>query len=193
MTRRVVDETKTVRRKTKAATIKSLGRASAYIRGIARRSISTRKSKKPSQPGKPPRSPTGRLKNAIFFDVDKTKTEAVIGPTLSVVGRIGQTHEFGGEEPPKERRRRKGQFRLEAGGHGPIRVARQKIEGVAKLVSAAQVRRSRELAASLELPPSVTGEPSTKPRKYPARPFMGPALTRSRDRLPTFWKNTLKR
>ena len=192
--KRVHDDSKKVVQRTKAATIKSLGRAAAYIRGIARRSISSRKAKnpKPSLPGKPPKSPTGRLKNAIFFNVDNQAGSAVIGPTLSVVGRIGQTHEFGGTEPPKNRRGRRGRFDLRIGGYGPLRVARRKIAGVGRLATEAQVMRARDIAAALDLPPSVTGAPTDRQRVYPARPFMGPALTRSRERLPDFWKNIVR-
>lgn len=190
---KVVDESKKVVRAARAATITSLGRAAAYIRGIARRSISTRKSKKPSEPGKPPKSPTGKLKNAIFFAVDRQAEEALIGPTLSVIGRIGQTHEFGGEEPPKRRRGRRARFDLRVGGYGPMRAARGRVEGVARLATTAQLMRAREIIAELELPPSETGEETSTPRKYPPRPFMGPALTRSRERLPDFWKNSIKR
>lgn len=191
--KRVHDETSNVVRKTKAATITSLGRGAAYIRGIARRSISSRKLKnpKPSLPGKPPRSPTGRLKNAIFFNVDHQDGNAVIGPTLSVVGRIGNTHEFGGTEPPKKRASGRGRFNLRVGGYGPLRVARGKVAGVGRLATEAQRMRAQEIVDTLELPPSVSGAASDKPRVYPARPFMGPALTRSRERLPDFWKNTI--
>lgn len=192
MAPRVKDETQRVRRRLAAATITSLGRASAYIRGIARRSIRKVKSGKPSDPGKPPRSPTGRLKDAIFFAVDKPRGEAVIGPTLSVVGRIGRTHEFGGQEPPKQSAGRRGTFNLRRGGHGPLRARRGRVVGVGRLATDAQVARAEAIAARLKLPPSQTGARTTRPRKYPARPFMGPALARSRDRLPNFWKNALR-
>jgi len=159
---RVKDETHKVRRSAKAATITSLGRASAYIRGIARRSISSRKAKnyKPAKPGKPPKSPTGRLKNAIYFAVDKAKTEALIGPTLSVVGRIGSTHEFGGREPPKQSKSRRGRFDLRIGGHGPIRAYRKKIVAVGRLATRGQLARANEIVAGLGLPRSVTGAKS---------------------------------
>lgn len=209
----VVDESRNVVRAVKAATITSLGRAAAYIRGIARRSISSRKKAPPSLPGKPPRSPTGRLKDAIVFSVDRPAGAAVIGPTLSVLGRIGHTHEFGGTEPPKGGRPRGAPFAIRLGGHGPLRVttvrsgrtaggrfvrageggvAKQKL-GVGRLATQAQVQRAERIAGELNLPPSQTGVPIRKARVYPSRPFMGPALALSRERLPSFWSNVLKR
>ena len=53
-----------------------LYRAAGYVRTIARRSI--RKAKGKSQPGQPPKSHVGRLKQSIRFAVEATK--AVIGP-----------------------------------------------------------------------------------------------------------------
>lgn len=195
---RVTDETKTVVKRTKAATITSIGRAAAYVWGIARRSISKRKTSKPSEPGKPPRSPTGRLKASIAFNVDREAGEAVIGPARAAIALIGHTHEFGGKESPKRGRARGGLWRgLHVGGIGPVRNAApagaKKPQLVfAPLTSLAQVQRAKALIAELELPPSVTGAPSTNDRDYPPRPFMGPALRRSRDRLPAFWRNTVR-
>lgn len=207
---KVIDETKKVAQRMKAATITSLGRASAYIRGIARRSISTRKKGEPNPPGRPPRSPTKRLKDAIVFSVDKPAGEAVIGPTLTVIGRIGSTHEFGGTEPPKRRSSRaRGAFDIRVGGFGPIRVApgpapsRRRNRNnttrstkrviVGRLKTARQVQRAQRIIAEAQIPPSQSGLPEVKSRTYPARPFMGPALERSRERIPNFWKNVLKR
>lgn len=193
---RVVDESARVVAKTKAATITSLGRAAAYVRGIARKSISKRKTGKPSEPGKPPRSPTGRLHGSIAFNVDKAAGVAVIGPARAAIALIGNTHEFGGKEPPRQARARgKLWAELRVGGRGPIRYVRRRGKPqmtFAPLVSLAQVQRAKGIVAQLELPPSQTGAPTTNDRVYPPRPFMGPALRRSRDRLPAFWRNTVR-
>lgn len=175
-----------VRRATKAGTITSLGRAGAYIRGIARRSIKV--AKDAASPGRPPHSRKGRLKKAIFFSVERERQGVVVGPTASDVGRIGQTHEFGGTEPPKKKGR-KANFRLEVGGHGPIKVEAGK-PVVARLTSEAQVARAGEIAASL--PPSMGGPEGKRPRRYPPRPFMRPALEVSKARLPKFWANSVR-
>lgn len=176
-----------VLKKTKAASITSLGRAGAYIRGIARKSIKV--SEKPSAPGKPPHTRKGRLKNAILFSVEKVQQTVVVGPGATDVGRVGHTHEFGGSEPPKKRKSRKAGWKLEVGGHGPIATAGGK-PVVVKLKTDRQVARAKDVAQSL--PPSQGGPDTRKARKYPARPFMGPALEISRVRLPRLWSNIVK-
>lgn len=190
MTSRVVDETKRVIKAARTGTIKSLGRAGAYIRGIARRSIGKGRGK-PSAPGKPPYSRTGRLKDSILYSVDKAAGTVVIGPTKSGIGRIGQTHEFGGTEPRK-RGRRRGQFDLRIGGHGPVRARRGKVVGVGKLRTQAQVERAQSIVKQLNLPQSASGIGRSKRRRYPKRPFMAPALEISKSRLPEFWRNSIK-
>ena len=187
MKARIRNETGKVLKKAKAATIRNLGQAGAYIRGIAKRSIKV--SPEPSEPGKPPHTRKGRLKRGILFAVEKARQSVVIGPAASEMGRIGHTHEFGGTEPPKVRKGRKANWKLEVGGHGPIRS-----EGtrpvVVKLTSEQQVARAQELAPLF--PPSQGGPVSKKPRKYPPRPFMGPALEVSKARLPRLWANSVK-
>jgi hypothetical protein len=184
---RTKDESRSVVRAAKAGSIKSLGRAGAYIRGIARRSIKV--SPDPSTAGKPPHTRKGRLKNAILYSVEKGQERVVIGPTATELGRVGHTHEFGGTEGPKKRKGRKANWKLERGGHGPIKTEAGK-PVVVKLTTERQVARAKEVAASL--PPSLGGPPSTKSRRYPPRPFMGPALEVSKARLPRLWANSVK-
>lgn len=192
----------------KKATITSLGHAAAYLRKIAVNSI--RRTKKPSAPGEAPHSPTGVLKRGIAYSVEDGRQAAVIGPTRSALGGIAATHEFGGTEPPKQLRSRR--FSLHIGGHGPVRnLSAERGSGQSKRFRSAglvrpwkkgdkllvvrlntdlQVERAREVAETI--PPSAGGAPSTKTRVYPARPFMGPALAKGRERLPTFWANSIK-
>lgn len=78
------------------AAFKNLSHAAASIRKAARESIE--KAEGPSEPGQPPHTHKRQfLKNAIVFDVDKAKDEAVIGPRFSRVGESGKAHEMGGE------------------------------------------------------------------------------------------------
>jgi hypothetical protein len=184
---RTKDETSKALHKIRAGSIKSLGQAGAYIRGIARRSIKV--SPTPSRPGKPPHTRKGRLKNAIVFAVEKAVQDVLIGPNISAVGKIGSSHEFGGTEPPKQSKARRTKLKLEVGGYGPIRSADGKVF-VAKLHTDAQVARAQKIVAGL--PPAQSGRGATMPRKYPARPFMAPALTISKTRLPAFWANSVK-
>lgn len=78
------------------ATFKNLNHAAASIRKAERESIE--KAEGPSAPGSPPHTHNRQfLKNAIVYDVDKEKQEAVIGPRFSRVGTSAKAHEFGGE------------------------------------------------------------------------------------------------
>jgi len=176
-----------VRKATKAGSIKSLGRAGAYIRGIARKSIKV--SPEPSKPGKPPHSRKGRLKNAIFYSVEKGRTRVIIGPAATDMGRVAHTHEFGGTEKPKKRKARKPNWNLRIDGHGPINTRDGK-PIVIKLKTDRQVARAKQVAESL--PPSQRGPEARKARRYPARAFMGPALKRSKTKLPRLWANAVK-
>jgi hypothetical protein len=174
-----------VTKKAKAASITSLGRAGAYIRGIARKSIKV--SPKPSAPGKPPHSRKGKLKDAILFSVEKEKQAVVIGPAATEMGSVGHTHEFGGVEIPKKRKGRKPNWKFEVGGHGPIDTKDGK-PVVVKLKTEKQVARAQEVAQTV--PASLPAPRSA--RRYPARPFMGPALEISKARLPKLWANAVK-
>ena len=125
---KTVFRTQLLERKVKKGNIKSLGRAGATIRLIARRSI--RRRKKASAPGKPPHT-RGKalLKKAILFAVERQREKVIIGPDFRVVGPAGRAHEFGGR------------FRGE---------------------------------------------------QIPARPFMGPALTKTKDKLPKMWAGSVR-
>lgn len=179
----------------KAGNITSLGRAGAYIRGIARKSIKV--SKDYSKPGSPPHSRRGQLKNAIVYFVEPSKQSAVIGPTFEEIGLIGRRHEFGGILPPRKRRKGDPDFRV--GGWGPIsyslggrgKSGRFTAGGVrfAKLRTDRQVQASLELAQNL---PFKLGGVSQQKRKYPPRPFMSRALRIARKRLPKFWANSVR-
>ena len=184
------DETPRLKAEVGKAVITSLSHAAGYIYKAARNSIKRRKSS--SLPGEPPHTQTGVLKRGIAYDVDKGRQTAVIGPTQSAVGIIAHTHEFGGTEAPKrpgDRGAPKPRFRLVIGGFGPIKVIGKKLI-VVSLRTDRRVARAEAIAATI--PPSKGGPPSRKPRVYPARPFMGPALQRSLSRLPSFWANSIK-
>ena len=85
-----------LKRELKRGSIKSLGRAGAFVRAIARRSI-RKKGKKniPALPGDPAKT-KGPFKESILFEVDKAKTEVVIGPTADIMDNVMKAHEFGG-------------------------------------------------------------------------------------------------
>jgi len=85
--------TELVRKRAKEATFRNLSHAAATIRVTARRSL--RRRKKPSAPGHPPSSPTGRLRRSILYAVDRRRDYAVIGPARHLIGPAGQEHEHG--------------------------------------------------------------------------------------------------
>ena len=80
--------------KARQGNITSLQHAAGAIRLTARRSILNRKH--PARPGQPPHTQTRRLKDAILYDVDKTRQLAIIGPSRDIIGPAGRVHEFGG-------------------------------------------------------------------------------------------------
>jgi hypothetical protein len=87
-------DAKKVMRAAKKADITNLGHAGAAIRLAARHSI--RRSPKPSQPGRPPHTRRGRLRNAIVYALSGDKQSVVVGPAYGVVRDVGMAHEFGG-------------------------------------------------------------------------------------------------
>ncbi len=87
-------EAQRVKARTREGNFKSLGHAGGAIRLTAKRSI--RKRKKASDPGQPPHTRDGRLRNAIAYAVEKDKQRVVIGPQYDKIGTAGRPHEFGG-------------------------------------------------------------------------------------------------
>ena len=87
-------DAKTVQRKANDGSIRALGHAAAAIRLTARRSI--RRSPTYSDPGTPPHTRRGLLREGILYAVEKDAARAVIGPTFEMVGTSGSAHEFGG-------------------------------------------------------------------------------------------------
>lgn len=180
---------------------KVLSRQGAYLRGIAKRMIRFKKNKSIySMPGNSPftHSKTG-LKQSIIFAADDVSV--VIGTTFSGIGTIGGTHEHGGVEPGRKVLRGNNWI-MRLGGHGPIDIRNGELI-FAKLTSPEMVRRSRELLRfrrnELKRDNSIkdafdiaSRESREKPRKYPSRPFMGPALSEGADKLPEFWKLAIR-
>jgi hypothetical protein len=77
--------------------IHSFSKASFEIRKFAKASILRRKKNETaSPPGMPPRTRSGQLPRAIFYDVDKQRQEAIIGPIHSRVGLSAEPMEHGG-------------------------------------------------------------------------------------------------
>ena len=174
-----------LKKKAETATFTSLRHAGGAIGKTARFSI--RRRKKPSKPGSPPHTQTGMLKRVIRYDVANNKTEVVIGPVNEIAGRLWNLHEFGGVAT---KRRKLKPHRFKVGEYGPIRPiqhgTKTKFARI-QLQTATQANRATRLIEEENARRS-----DNKPRHYPKRPFMKPALEANRSRLPMFWANSVK-
>jgi hypothetical protein len=186
----------------------ALARAGAYMRGIARRMVQFRRNKSLYAPaGGPPYTHTMALKDAIVFAVGENSV--LIGPTSTGIGRIGHTHEFGGDEPAVAAREITANWRFVIGGHGPIDIRYGEVI-YTRYRTEAQVQRGLELIFTqprLNAPQSLWSMPDNTPqglslwrittakknRHYPPRPFMGPALLVAQEKLPSLWANSIVR
>lgn len=169
---------RSVERRTNATAVSSLHQAAAYLRTTARRSI--RQSKKAALPGQPPHTRSGQIRRAILFAVDKQNLTAWVGPSATLISDIAKYHEFGGVQTIKSKRRN-----YQPGKAGPVDVHNGKPR-FAKLRTAKQVERARFIDRVVWPDSSLL-----KRRKYPARPFMGPALDASIKRLNDIFRVSL--
>lgn len=198
---------------------RNVRRGAEFLRREARDSILRRKDA--SAPGTPfhTRPKTGRARRALAWAaVGSTAEGALIGYQGSVFSTIGKTHEFGGTEGPKKHKPRGSAWRLELGGYGPI-MARGGLR-FGKLRTPRQVERAKRIAAELAAraaagPGGLKGlqgrdakgrytggavrgvdvfgkrHGALVSRKYPARPVLGPAVSRYGAAVPGFWKDSL--
>lgn len=83
------------------ATRRVLSKFGSYVRTRARRSIRSRK-RKSAEPGNPPFSHAGQLKNLIFFQFEPENFGVVVGPKVSAVSKrrgrktVPELLEYGG-------------------------------------------------------------------------------------------------
>jgi hypothetical protein len=100
-------------KKVNAAVLKKLNHIGGLIRKTARNSIKSEKG--PSDPGKPPHSHTGLLKDHIYYGYDETNDSVVVGPCLLNRGTDApHVLEYGGTGVVKRgpwRRGKRKQFR----------------------------------------------------------------------------------
>jgi phage gpG-like protein len=89
------DKGKGLKRKVIATGFKSLGQAAGVHRKIARNMV--KEIPGPAPEGTPVRSPTGLLRTSIIYAITGRRTAYVVGTAESVIGTVGQLHEFGGE------------------------------------------------------------------------------------------------
>jgi len=148
------------------ARLQFLSKAGAFVRRSARSSI--RQSKKTSEPGQPPKGKTKRLKESIFFGLEKNSV--VIGPVklesankhVRTLGPpVSEVLERGGEIEVHEYQDRSGSW--------------------------VQIRGSSERR--------LIGSRPTRWRKVKvsARPFMVPALRANQSKFPGLWRGLFKK
>ena len=101
-------ESNKVLAKASAGARRALMKQGAYLRTVAKRSISTKP--KPSRPGHPPRSVTGLLRDFLIFRFDQSAQSIVVGPAFlsgsKVKPTIPEILETGGVEMSMVRRGR---------------------------------------------------------------------------------------
>lgn len=192
---KIRDRTNNVRERAKKGNFESLSHAGGTIMKTARRSI--RKTKyKPSPPGQPPHTREGKIRESILYAVDAKTNSVVIGPSVEKIDVIGAVHEKGlVETKPKVR---KPNWILKIGGHGPIlnKRGKKKIDkyqvSFIKIMTSAQLEKVRSFVSTLPREVLFKFIPA-RVRKYPKRPFMGPALEKMIPRIPSFWQYMLYR
>jgi hypothetical protein len=147
-----------------------------------------------SPPGSPPYTHSNKphtLRPAILFGWDRSSQSVVVGPSSMAIGRIGATHEHGGLEFDAPKKKRPNNWRIEQMGHGPIRIDASGGVAFAILSSPKQVERSKRLATIIA-PGAMRKSNKPASRKYPARPFMRPAMNQAYPKLPSFWRDSVR-
>lgn len=156
---------------------RTLGRAGGYVRLVAQRSI--RKRTGVSRPGNPPHSHAPHLlRKLIFYVWDQRRDGVVIGPAKlnsTLYDDALEMLEYGGATKRRLlviNRAADGDSYVDASGR--LRGKGGKFLGG----PAVQFRHSDKA-------PLVT-------TRYRARPFMGPALEKSRSKIAEFWKDSIR-
>jgi hypothetical protein len=145
---------------TDAAERKVLSRFGSFVRRTARSSL--RKRKKPSEPGQPPSSHAGLVKQFLFFVWDPATRKVVIGPAQlnKPDPRVLELLEKGGMAARR--------FRV---------IREEKGKG----------KRKRQV---VKVVTSKTAQPVNV--RYQPRPFMAPALEKELPKLPEMFKDSVK-
>lgn len=188
-----------------AAEFVALQRSGAYVRRVAQNLIKRRRT--PSPPGQPPSSregETGRgpwagfLDRSIEFAYDRSSRSVLVGPIGMFNSGVPRVHEFGGTLRIRNPRRRK----RSVGGGGPLRIVSPGTPGrtvklvkddpqgraavYAKLFTTGQVARAESIETKLYGPMEIGAA------KYPARPYMRPALSASAPHIAKFFEGAVR-
>lgn len=161
--------------KVEAAKLKALARIGASIRTHARFSMGRRKAASP--PGSPPSVHKGQLKNLIFYAYDPATKSVVVGPAFFTGGK----RSLAATPVPAIEEKGGTQFLLK-------KVYEKRTDR--KAFSKAQAESFKRKVRDGSIPPRrIVVKQVTA--KYPARPFMAPALANVRNKLSDFFQNTL--
>ena len=175
------------------ANAKVLSKAGAFIQRRAKSSI--RKRKRVSDPGQPPSSHVGTLRNLIYFSFDPPTRSVVVGPTpLGSTGIVPPVLEYGGQAPRR---------RTPAGASGSWaapaksastgqRLARRKKNRDGKLVTYARLQTTDQVDRANRLNEELYGPEFVGGNRIEARPYMGPALQKEMPSLPALWANSIR-
>jgi hypothetical protein len=180
---KVYSYNKSVKKAIKRSAPKTLKSAGAYVRAIARNSIKKRRNPNiSSAPGLPPHQHT-TFKNTIRYAVNNAENAVYIGPEIVKGGKenAGRLHEFGGIRRIKPQSKQ-----YHVGSSGPIAGTDRFNAVYTRLRTNLQVARAEKLAAKFY--PWIKGGI----RRYPARPYMRPALMAGLPKLSKFWNNAIK-
>jgi hypothetical protein len=162
--------------KVEAAKLKALSAIGAYTRKVARNSMKRRKDASP--PGTPPNAHVGLFKSLMFFAYDATAKSVVIGPALFTGGRLSGSavpapavEEFGGQQ-------------------ALVKKVFQKVTGRKATKSQADAFLRKVKDGSI-VRKKATFVLEKKAARYPARPFMAPALDTSKVKFSSFFLNSI--
>lgn len=162
---------------------KAISHSAALVRRESRQSMRTVKNPfKSSQPGKPPYAHSKRIKQSILYGYDPFHESAVIGPSASYgVKNVPSLHEFGGQQ----RYGKVSKYAVYVGKHidwGYRKNGRKNVMVVKSIEHAKKiVEIMNQSRASKHSRKYFVVNPPPRPSqfaKYPARPFMRPALTK---------------
>ena len=158
-----------------------------------------RKAKGPSKPGKPPHVHRGDLKRLLFFSYDPATRSVVVGPTpFNGPALVPRTLELGGQSakhPNKRRRMRR------IGGAGEIRIGGRPCVSTKSVknwknrtvqVTYVKLRTGAQAARANQLNAELYGPDMIGPVDIAARPYMGPALTKTLPELPPMWADAVR-
>ena len=203
---------------TERAQDKWLPHVGGYLRKVARNSMKnvSKKSKKhgfdaknnlKSPPGTPPYS-HGKgsrydsLRDSIFYSVEDDAV--IVGPVLQME-KVGKLHEFGGKSVVRMAPGAANRV-FKVGDIGPVSLKKYQMSGISinsngfkdpsdgspvryiKLRTAQQAQHATRLNHRIQMAYFT----KLKNAKYPARPFMGPALEKTMPRANEMWLDAIK-